>query len=153
MIEIYTDGAGSNQKTLCGGWAFVVFKDGKQVFNKCGCATNTTNNRMELKALLEAMRYAAGFEPVTFYVDSAYITNCFKDKWYVKWEQNNWMTSKKSPVLNKDLWESILQLYKFNNFTVLKVKAHDKCQGNIIADRLAVEQKKKQEGLLICNQL
>lgn len=153
MKKIYTDGAGSNQKTLCGGWAFVVYDDDKVIHSAAGGATYTTNNRMEMTALIEGMKYSNKFEDVTFYIDSAYIVNCLKEKWYLKWRTNGWVTSKKTPVLNKDLWEQILELYENSCFKIEKVKAHSTTEGNILADSLAVEQKKKKEGELLCKEL
>ena len=153
MKDIYVDGAGSNQKTLCGGWAYVVYEDGQQVHHDSGGARYTTNNRMELMAVLEAMKYSAGFDNVNIYCDSAYIVNCLKDKWYLNWRKNGWRTAKKTPVLNRELWEEILKLYENYNFNIVKVKGHSDCQGNIMADSLAVQEKKRQEGLLECQEL
>ena len=153
-MEIYVDGAGSNQKTLCGGWAYVVYDNNKYITSKSGGAKDTTNNRMELQAVVEAMSdYAQSFSEITIYCDSAYIVNCIQQKWYLNWEANGWITSKKTPVLNKDLWIKLLSLYRTGTFKIVKVAGHTGVHGNIMADKLAVQEKKKQEGLLICQEL
>ena len=160
MVEIYTDGAcSSSDKT--GGWA-AIFKD--TIFNTMpvvpyfhlayypdptrnltafyGCAENATNNLMELSAMCCAMYVAANYieEPVTIYTDSAYIANCFKDKWYLRWEQNGWRTSKKTPVEHQDLWQSILSAYRIaeKRIVVQHIKAHSTNIYNNYADNYAV---------------
>ena len=97
--------------------------------------------------------YAQFFSEITIYCDSAYIVNCIQQKWYLNWEANGWITSKKTPVLNKDLWIKLLSLYRTGNFKIVKVAGHTGIHGNAMADKLAVQEKKKQEGLLICQEL
>lgn len=145
-MNIYTDGAQSSS-TLAGGWAIVI-TDKNNVFlnSQCAMVPNTTNNRMELQAVLAALRfiYYHTTEPSTIYTDSAYIANCFKDKWYEKWQVNGWKTAAKKPVLNKDLWEEILDLYsKLPSITIAKVAGHANNYYNELADKLAVEARKK----------
>lgn len=157
MIEIYTDGACSSLD-YTGGWAMIAVNCGNmEYFNttqehgvglinqhgiKVGGAQNTTNNRMELSAIEAAMIFAANKteEPVTIYTDSAYIANCFKDKWYIRWEQNGWRTAKKTPVEHQDLWQSILSAYRSaeNRISVQHVKAHASNEYNNLADQCAV---------------
>lgn len=87
MIEIYTDGSCSVNSGK-GGWGLVIVEDGKVTREECGAAFDTTNNRMELTAFLKAMQImdeSEGDLYYTIYTDSAYIANCFKDKWYQKW--------------------------------------------------------------------
>lgn len=150
MIEIYVDGAGSNQKTLCGGWAYVVLEENKVLDCMSGGAQNTTNNRMELQALLEAMKRYYNKENVVYYCDSAYVVNCLEQKWFVNWRNNGWKTAKKTAVVNRDLWEEIIELYDSYNLTVKKVKGHSDCYGNQLADKFAVHEKKIQEEQLNC---
>lgn len=146
MLEYYTDGAASNNKTRCGGWAWVYEDENNRVFMERGSATNTTNNRMEMQALIAAMEDAVRLqETATFYTDSAYLANCFNQKWYDKWEKNNWMTSKRTPVLNVDLWVRLLELYRNNNFKVVHVKGHSTNKLNNLADKFAVEARKMVE--------
>ena len=99
MIEIYTDGSSTKKRS---GWGFVVLVDGAKVFEKAGTEhPDDTNQRMELIAVIEACDWAINSEyiknhNVIVYSDSAYVINCFKDKWFVNWEQNGWKNSRKS---------------------------------------------------------
>lgn len=156
-INIYTDGAYSSSSEV-GGWALVAvsetdLKNSHSEFNyqTSGYESNTTNNRMELYALLMALYLVYDLEhdrsPIyrhitaTIYTDSAYIANCFKDKWYEKWQLNGWKTSKRTPVLNQDLWEKILYCYGLLKtvVTIQKVEGHSGNQWNELADQLAVK--------------
>lgn len=154
-IKIYTDGAYSS-KTNIGGWALisvpeVISTDNEShqyYYKDSGWEHNTTNNRMELYAMAKALQYARGMlsyenndiQHITIYTDSAYIANAFKDKWFDKWRNNGWKTSKKTPVLNQDLWEAILLHYELNkyNITIEKVNGHAGNKWNELADQLAV---------------
>lgn len=149
---LYTDGACSS-KDKSGGWA-VVLACGHEVnaaeaVVAVGSAADTTNNRMELKGVIAALRYAQeninnnNTEEVFIYTDSAYIVNCFKDKWYVKWRQNKWRNSSKQPVKNQDLWEQLLDLYETLQqhvcVTIDKVAGHQDNKYNNLADIYAVK--------------
>ena len=143
-MKLYTDGACSS-KTLRGGYA-VILEEPNNEYKVIACAgeEDTTNNRMELKAVLAALEYVQRCHVcATIYTDSAYIANCFKDKWYVKWELNGWKTSTKEPVKNKDLWEDILQVYNTINMssgvTIEKVTGHSNNKYNNLADTYAVK--------------
>lgn len=147
-INIYIDGAYSS-KTNYGGWAVVALpvidtSDDPGYEHHCiysGYEKNTTNNRMELTALKKALEYILTYPmPTTIYCDSAYIVNCFKQKWYITWYKNGWRTSKKTPVLNADLWIDILRLYeKTSHYTTIeKIDGHSGHMGNEMADRYAV---------------
>ena len=108
-----------------------------------GGAADTTNNRMEITAALQAL--TALKEPcnVTLYSDSQYVCNALKLGWAKKWKANNWMRNKKEPALNPDLWEKLLEQYDRHNVTVVWVKGHAGHPENERCDRLAVEQAKK----------
>jgi len=125
-LKIYTDGAcsGNQSEENIGGWGAIleygVHK--KEIF---GGEINTTNNRMEMTALLR------GFEAVKkdnqlieVFSDSAYLVNCFKEKWYEKWRMNGWKTANKQPVENKDLWESLLPHLDTHNIKFYRVRGH-----------------------------
>ena len=142
-MKIYTDGACSSKNNL-GGWAFVIIPNNTTnplIFS--GKKENTTNNQMELQAMLEALKYLDNNkigEEVFIYTDSAYIANCFKDKWYIKWMSNNWITSSKTPVKNRELWENILNIYlKTKNVKIEYVKGHSDNYYNNLADKVAVQ--------------
>ncbi len=143
QIVIYTDGACSNnqQEINSGGWAAVLmYKDYyKEIY---GGEKNTTNNRMELTAVIRALEELKTDKvPLAVHSDSAYVLNCFKNKWYVKWRQNNWLNSKKQPVENRDLWERLLDLAEnkigLDKIQWIKVKGHSGDKYNEIADDLA----------------
>lgn len=139
-IIIYTDGAcsGNQYEKNKGGYGAVLTYKGhiKEIF---GGEVNTTNNRMELKGCIEALKTLKRKElPVEVYTDSAYLCNCMNQKWYIKWRQNGWRNSSKKPVENKDLWEELLNLVEeINNIKFIKVKGHSGIELNELADELA----------------
>lgn len=139
-IIIYTDGACSNNQSSdnVGGYGAVLkYKNHmKEIF---GGSKNTTNNIMELTGMIEALKLVKSNNiPVEVYSDSAYIVNCFKQKWYVKWKANGWKNSKKEPVKNKELWEILIGLVEsFENIDIFKVKGHNGIELNEKADELA----------------
>ncbi|MHA1584653.1 MAG: ribonuclease H family protein [Promethearchaeota archaeon] len=148
---LYTDGAcaGNQFQENLGGWGVVILQksaDQKepQILNELsGAARNTTNNRMELFAVIEGLKYIKEkFAPidskVKIYSDSAYIVNCFKQKWYVKWQKNGWKNSKGQDVLNKDLWKKLLLFVQDVLVEFHKVKGHVGDKYNERADYLAV---------------
>ena len=136
MIKLYTDGATSNngKDGAHGGWAFAILEDDKITNAYYGPITGDkiTNNVAELSAVMMGLRAIMGSfpervranEPIEIYSDSAYFCNCIKDKWYVNWQQNGWINSKKQPVENRELWEEILRLLSCGNISVNKVKGH-----------------------------
>lgn len=140
-IEIFTDGACSGNPGP-GGWGAILRYKGNEK-ELSGGAADTTNNRMEITAVLQAL--TALKEPcnVTLYSDSQYVCNALKLGWAKKWKANNWMRNKKEPALNPDLWEKLLEQYDRHNVTVVWVKGHAGHPENERCDRLAVEQAKK----------
>lgn len=148
MIEIYTDGACSKNPGP-GGWAFVVVDQGVATYNTGGSEKHTTNNRMELTALVEACKYID--KNSTFgtqwiiYTDSAYCANCYSAGWWRKWMSNGWMTSQKKPVLNQDLWEKLIPYFQRPDISFCKVKGHANNQFNNIVDELAVSWRMENE--------
>lgn len=146
MIEIYTDGACSKNPGP-GGWAFVVVEQGVATYNTGGSEKHTTNNRMELTAILEACKYIDTQPEArwTIYADSAYCINCYSAGWWRKWVENGWMTSQKKPVLNQDLWEKLIPYFQRNDISFCKVKGHANNQFNNIVDELAVSWRMENE--------
>ena len=126
-IIIFCDGAcsGNGKEDNLGGWGAVLkYKDQtKELF---GGACLTTNNIMELTAAIEGLKAIKTKNiPVDIYSDSAYVVNCFTNGWYQKWRLNGWMTSKKEPVENKALWESLIELVEsFEKLSFYKIKGH-----------------------------
>ena len=150
-IEIYTDGD-CKGNTGPGGWGNYIevknfWHDKKQpdilTYELYGGEKETTNNIMEMTAIIKAVEWLVlnhyTKNKITFYTDSAYIMNCYKEKWYVKWIQNDWQTSKKQPVKNKELWEKLIVIFEQSNFHFEKVEGHTGIKGNEIADKLANE--------------
>jgi ribonuclease HI len=150
-LQLYTDGSSSTvYKT--GGWA-VFIVDGSVEDSRRGSAENTTNNEMELTALTKALDYVihnviSGFQ-ITIYSDSAYLINCFEQKWYEKWKVNGWKGANKQPIKHQVLWQEIFDKIEIvksaNNLTLVKVAAHESNYGNNFADRLAVKAREELE--------
>jgi ribonuclease HI len=130
MIKIYTDGSCLNNPGN-GGWAAIINVNG--VIKKIsGSVKNTTNNKMELMAPIKALQEIKGNEQIEVYTDSQYVRLGITD-WVHKWIKNNWQTSKKESVKNKELW---VQLYELNNLCDVKwiwVKAH---AGNVLNEEV-----------------
>lgn len=134
-MKIYTDGSCAKNPGP-GGWAAVFVQDDNIVSNISGKDAATTNNRMEMMAVIEGIK-AAPDEKLEVYCDSAYVVNCFKQGWYKKWRQNGWIGSSGKPVENKDLWEQLILLTESHNVTFNKVKGHSDDKYNNLCDELA----------------
>ncbi len=145
IIKIYTDGAceGNQFDHNFGGWGAIVLENDSILHEISGAEKNTTNNRMELLAVIRAMQVVIRSKShvshkIHIYSDSAYIVNCFEQKWYVKWRKNQWKKSNGKHILNLDLWKALLSLVERTNFTFIKVKGHSGDKYNELVDRLAV---------------
>ena len=136
-VIIYTDGACSGNPGP-GGWgSILMYKDKKKEIS--GGCKETTNNIMEITAVIEALKILKYPCEVKIYSDSAYVVNAFNNGWIYKWNLNNWKTAKKDPVKNKELWEELYNLTKVHKVEFIKVKGHSGEKGNDEADRLAKE--------------
>ena len=134
-IVIYTDGACSGNPGP-GGWgAILIYKDNKKEIS--GGEKSTTNNIMELTAVIEGLKLLKYPCEVELYSDSAYVVNCFKQGWIYNWIKNNWKTSGKEPVKNKELWEELYNLTKIHKVNFNKVKGHSNNEYNNRCDELA----------------
>jgi len=131
-MEIFTDGACVGNPGP-GGWAWVA-ETGEQA---SGGEAHTTNQRMELTAVIEALTRHDG--EITIVSDSTYVINCFRDKWWVRWLSNGWKNSKREPVANADLWQKLVPLVTERNPVVSFrwVKGHAGVPLNEQADTLA----------------
>ena len=151
-LDFYTDGAFSS-KTQMGGWASVCIEDDIVIDTKTGYEPYSTNNRMELMAFLSALENIDTIETlsttVSIYTDSAYISNCFEQKWYTRWLTNGWRTSDKQDVKNQDLWRRIVALYiklkDKHSLKIIKFKSHNNNKWNDYSDLLAVRERTKLE--------
>jgi ribonuclease HI len=133
-ITIYTDGACRGNPGP-GGWAWAVAPSGE--VHGSGGEPATTNQRMEIYAVLDALQRHRG-QAVEVVSDSTYVVNCFRDRWWVKWERNGWRNSKKEPVANADLWRPLIALVRDGDVTFRWVKGHSGDPMNDLVDRLAV---------------
>ncbi|WP_232698907.1 ribonuclease HI [Brevibacillus daliensis] len=135
-VMIYTDGACSGNPGP-GGWGAVLFY-GEHKKEMSGYAENTTNNRMELQAAIEALSILKEPCKVTLHSDSAYLVNCFQQGWYKGWLKKGWKNSKNQPVENQDQWKELLKLMEKHDVTYVKVKGHADNEWNNRCDELAV---------------
>lgn len=134
-VTIYTDGACSGNPGP-GGWgAILIFNQIRKEMS--GFSSNTTNNRMELTAAIEALRALKEPCDVCLYSDSAYLVNAFQQHWLDNWQRRNWVKSDKKPVENQDLWKEILTLTGIHSVTWIKVKGHASNKENNRCDELA----------------
>ena len=136
MIEIYTDGS-CLENPGNGGWAAIINNDGN-IEKISGNEKNTTNNRMELLATINALKQIESNKQIKIFTDSQYVKLGITE-WINKWIKNNWQTSKKEDVKNKDLW---LELYNLNNSLNIKwnwIKAHS---GNALNEEVDLLAKK-----------
>ena len=151
IYKIYCDGAVSNNgyENAIGGWAYVILDDKDTVlFEENNFEKYATNNRMELyscykgldKLLTEITLKEE--DKVEVYTDSAYLHNCYSQKWYLSWMKNNWLNSKKQPVANKSLWQLIIPFFENEKVDFFKVKGHNNNYWNEYVDSLAVAAKK-----------
>ena len=134
-LKIYTDGACSGNPGK-GGWAAIIL-DKKNQLNISGGESKTTNNRMELMAAIMALKKIKNRSEITIYTDSRYVKDGITN-WINKWKLNNWKSSNKKTVKNKDLWIKLDNSCLKHNVTWKWVKGHAGNKYNNLADELAV---------------
>ena len=136
-VIIYTDGACSGNPGP-GGWgSILMYKDKKKEIS--GGAKETTNNIMEMTAVIEALKLLKYPCDVLIYSDSAYVVNAFNNGWIYNWYKNGFRTADKKPVKNKELWEELYGLTKVHKVQFIKVKGHSDNEFNNRCDEMAVE--------------
>ncbi|MDQ7053988.1 MAG: ribonuclease HI [candidate division KSB1 bacterium] len=141
-VDIYTDGACSGNPGP-GGWAAILIS-GEHEKVLSGHDPQTTNNRMELTAVIEALKALKYPCKVTIYSDSAYLVNAIRQGWLDKWQRQGWTRGKPpKPVLNVDLWKELLKYMSIHDVTFKKVLGHAGHPLNERADRIAVQEIKK----------
>jgi len=141
-VVVYTDGA-CIRNPGPGGWAWAVSED----LYTSGWAPATTNQRMELTAVLEALDAFPG--RVKVISDSTYVVNCFRHHWWAGWRAKGWRNAKGEPVANQDLWRPLVATVVDERASEIElewVKGHGTNEGNILADRLATEAARLQRG-------
>ena len=134
-VIIYTDGACSGNPGP-GGWgAILMYKDAKKEIS--GGMKETTNNIMEITAVIEALKCLKVESDVQVYSDSAYTVNAFNQGWIYNWMKNGWKTANKEPVKNKELWQELYALTKKHKVEFIKVKGHADNEFNNRCDEMA----------------
>lgn len=141
LTVVYTDGACRGNPGP-GGWGWVV-PDGPYA---AGAAPDTTNNRMELQAVLEALAALADSDPLEVVTDSGYIVNCFDQRWWEGWQRRGWRNAKKQPVKNQDLWAPLIEEVLARGVAFRWVKGHGGDRWNEAADLLATRAADLQRG-------
>ena len=134
-VTIYTDGACSGNPGV-GGWGCVLMYGAheKQI---SGAEDNTTNNRMEMTAVIEGLKCLKEKCQVDVFSDSSYVVNAFLLGWVYDWKRNGWKRADNKPVVNVDLWEELLDLTSRHNVRFVKVKGHADNEYNNLCDKLA----------------
>ena len=136
-VIIYTDGACSGNPGP-GGWgAILMYKGAKKEIS--GGMKETTNNIMEITAVIEALKCLKIESDVQVYSDSAYTVNSFNQGWIYNWMKNGWKTAGKDPVKNKELWQELYALTKIHKVEFIKVKGHADNEFNNRCDEMARE--------------
>lgn len=137
QIEIYTDGACSGNPGP-GGWgAVLIYNETRKELN--GFVPESTNQRMELTAAIEALKMLKYPCQVRLYSDSAYLINAFKQNWIHNWQRNGWLNSQKKAVENQDLWRALIEFTHQHQIEWIKVAGHQDNFYNNRCDALARE--------------
>ena len=137
-VDIYTDGACSDNPGA-GGYGSIL-RYGKHEKEISGGSAHTTNNRMELLAVIEALKLLKEPCDVTIYTDSQYVANGITLGWAESWRKNGWRKSDKKPALNPDLWEELLDLLEKHTYSIVWLRGHAGHPENERCDKLAVAQ-------------
>ena len=136
-VEIYTDGACTGNPGKGGYGAVLIYNGAEKQISKG--FKNTTNNRMELLACIDALKMLKEPCDVRVYSDSKYLTDAINKGWLSGWIKNGWKKADKKKVLNVDLWTELTELLKKHTVTFIWVKGHDGNKYNEVCDRLAVD--------------
>lgn len=136
-VNLYTDGACSGNPGPGGYGAILIYNGVEKEIS--GGEENTTNNKMEIMAVLKGLQMLKEPCKVTVYSDSAYLVNTIDKGWIYGWKKNNWRKSDKSQVKNIELWEEMLRLMGIHEIKFIKVKGHSDNEYNNRCDKLAVK--------------
>ncbi len=140
-LKIYTDGACSGNPGK-GGYCAILIYNGKEKIVS-GSELDTTNNRMELLAVIRGLQTLKVPCSVELFSDSQYVIDAFNKGWITNWQKNDWKTSSKTQVKNRDLWEELLRLLSIHLVRFVKVKGHSDNEYNNRCDQIAVSEYKK----------
>ncbi|MEF2276692.1 ribonuclease HI [Deinococcus sp. YIM 134068] len=141
LVDLYSDGA-CDTGAGHGGWATILKYRGQELVLS-GHEEGTTNNRMELRGLLEGLKTLKRPCQVRVVTDSQYLRKAFTDGWILKWQRNGWKTAGGEPVKNRELWEELIAQAKAHALTFVWVRGHDGHEENERVDKLAVQERKK----------
>lgn len=141
VVDLYTDGA-CEPNPGEGGWgAILMYKGNEKILS--GYSENSTNNIMELTAVIKGLEALKEPCVVNVYSDSAYVVNAFTKNWIDSWIKNNWVTASGNKVANTELWAELMKLSKVHKLNFIKVKGHSNNLHNERCDTLAVNEIKK----------
>ena len=140
-VTVYTDGACSGNPGP-GGWGAILMY-GEHQKELSGYMPETTNNRMEVFAAIQALSLLKQACCVTIYSDSAYLVNAIEKGWLRNWQRNGWKTASKQPVENQDLWRLLLTLLNAHDVRFVKVRGHADNPFNNRCDALATGEIKR----------
>lgn len=138
-VKIYTDGSCNQVASSSGRGAYaavLIFED-CEIVELSGYDPETTNNRMELMAVIAGFEHLKEPHSIEIYSDSAYVVECFRKRWYEKWISNGWVNSAGKPVSNKDLWVRLMTSFKGHKVKFIKVKGHSDDEMNNRCDEIA----------------
>ena len=139
--SVYTDGACKGNPGP-GGWGAILLVDGKEI-ELSGGEESTTNNRMEITSLIQALNYFHEPYDITLTSDSKYVVDAIKKGWLENWKRNSWVKADKNPVANADLWEILYTLLEKHNVKLIWIKGHTGHEYNERCDKLATNFAKK----------
>lgn len=134
-VVLYTDGACTGNPGP-GGWAAIIIEGDRERIVS-GAEAHTTNQRMELMGAIGGLAAIPGRRRVRLHTDSAYVMNCFRDRWYERWERTGWVNAGKKPVANRDLWERLIAETRRHDVVWQKVRGHSGDPLNERVDALA----------------
>ncbi len=138
VVDIYTDGACSGNPGKGGYCAILMYNGAERVVS--GSEKETTNNRMELLAVIKGLEALKEQCSVKLYSDSTYVTDAFNKNWVTEWQLRGWRTASKKEVKNPDLWKRLIELTSFHQVEFIKVKGHSDNEFNNRCDKIAVSE-------------
>lgn len=134
ILRLYTDGgcSGNQESSNFGGWG-AILELGDHKKELWGGQVDTTNNRMELTAVIEGFRALKrdGLK-IQVFTDSSYVANCFRERWYASWEKNGWKNAARKSVENQELWKELLALIRLHDAEFFRVKGHVNLAGKSV---------------------
>jgi ribonuclease HI len=141
VFHLYADGSASHL-TQDGGWAFIIQSDEGLIAQDAGHIPGTTNNAMEIYAIVQGLKHFSKRSHVIVYSDSAYVVNTMNNEWWKEWQKNGWKKQSGKETPNKNYWEEIISLVGKHDVEFVKVKAHNGDTLNERCDKLAKEARK-----------